>query len=271
MELLEKILSINSNYIVIGLLVFFFTMEQITSNPFSFKKRGGHLFQNMLFQIILVLLNISVVVLQVYLIEWLNERRIGLLFLVELPIWVKLIFGVMLYDFTTYWIHIAAHKVPIMWRLHRVHHSDTSMDSSTTFRFHPLEMILVYEVGNVICAGVFGTDVLALGLYYFILNIFLFLEHSNLHYPNWLNKSLGLFFVTPDQHRVHHQQDQFYTDSNFADIFIIWDRIFGTYKTLPVEKMKYGLAEFEGTKKQGFLFLMISPFINIKRIKSDKT
>jgi sterol desaturase/sphingolipid hydroxylase (fatty acid hydroxylase superfamily) len=110
-------------------------------------------------------------------------------------------------------------------------------------------MILVYEVGNVICAGVFGTDVLALGLYYFILNIFLFLEHSNLHYPNWLNKSLGLFFVTPDQHRVHHQQDQFYTDSNFADIFIIWDRIFGTYKTLPVEKMKYGLAEFEGTKK----------------------
>lgn len=270
MELLNKILNINSNYIIIGLLVFFFTMEQIVSNPFSYKKRGSHLLQNILFQITLTLLNLFIVVIQVYCIEWLNERKIGLLFLVELPFWIKLLISVMLYDFTTYWIHIAAHKVPIMWRLHRVHHSDTTMDSSSTFRFHPLEMILVYQVGNILCAGIFGTDVLSMALYYFILNIFLFLEHANLHYPTWLNKTLGLIFVTPDQHRVHHQQNQFYTDSNFADIFIVWDRIFGTYKSMPVKDMKYGLEEFDDEKKQGFLYLMKSPFINIKRVKSDK-
>lgn len=270
MELLEKILSINSNYIIIGLLVLFFTVEQISSNPFSFKKRGHHLLQNLLFQVTLTILNLFIVVMQVYCIEWLNAQDIGLLFLFNLPIWLKLILSVMLYDFTTYWIHIAAHKVPLMWRLHRVHHSDTSMDSSSTFRFHPLEMILVYQVGNVLCAAVFGTDVLSMALYYFILNIFLFLEHANLHYPTWLNSTWGLIFVTPDQHRVHHQQDQFYTDSNFADIFILWDRIFGTYKILPLEQMKYGLEEFDDEKKQSFLYLMKSPFIPIRRIKNNE-
>lgn len=269
MELLESILSIDPNYLIIGLLALFFTLEQISSNPFSFKKRGEHLIQNILFQITLTLMNLFFVVLQVYCIEWLNNHKVGLLFYVQLPFWVKLILSVMLYDFSTYWIHRAAHKVPLLWRLHRVHHSDTSMDSSSSFRFHPLEMILVYQTGNILSAGIFGTDILSLGLYYFILYIFLFLEHSNLHFPTWLNKTFGLIFVMPDHHRVHHDQNQFFTDSNYADIFIIWDRIFGTFKSLKVKDMKYGLIEFDSDEKQSFLYLMKSPFINIKRVKGQ--
>jgi sterol desaturase/sphingolipid hydroxylase (fatty acid hydroxylase superfamily) len=145
------------------------------------------------------------------------------------------------------------------------------MDSSTVFRFHPLELILVYQTGNIITAAVFGTDVLSLVLYSFFTYIFFFFEHSNLSYPNWINKTLGLFLVMPDHHRVHHHQDQFYTDSNFADIFILWDRIFGTFKLLPIDKMNYGLKEFEEDEKQTFLYLMKSPFINIKRIDSEET
>lgn len=269
MELLESILSMDPNYLIIGLLALFFTLEQISSNPFSFKKRGEHLIQNILFQITLTLMNLFFVVLQVYCIEWLNNHKIGLLFYVQLPFWVKLILSVMLYDFSTYWIHRAAHKVPLLWRLHRVHHSDTSMDSSSSFRFHPLEMILVYQTGNILSAGIFGTDILSLGLYYFILYIFLFLEHSNLHFPTWLNKTFGLIFVMPDHHRVHHDQIQFFTDSNYADIFIVWDRIFGTFKSLKVKDMKYGLIEFDSDEKQSFLYLMKSPFINIKRVKGQ--
>jgi len=158
----------------------------------------------------------------------------------------------------------------LLWRLHRVHHSDTTMDSSTSFRFHPLELILVYQTGNIITAAVFGTDVMSMALYFFFLYIFFFLEHSNLMYPKWINNTLGLIFVMPDHHRVHHHQEQFYTDSNFADLFILWDRIFGTYKILPIDKMKYGLIEFEDDKKQEFPYLMKSPFINIKRIESDQ-
>lgn len=187
------------------------------------------------------------------------------MFLVEIPFWAKLFISVALYDFTTYWIHRASHKFPILWRLHRVHHSDTTMDSSTTLRFHPLELIVVYQTGNIITSAVFGTDVTSMALYYFIVYIFFFLEHSNLSYPGWINKTLGLVFVMPDHHRVHHHQEQFYTDSNFADILILWDRIFGTFKIIPVEQMKYGLIEFEEERMQQFLYLMKSPFISIKR------
>lgn len=150
-----------------------------------------------------------------------------------------------------------------------MHHSDTSMDSTTTFRFHPLELILVYQTGIILTAGIFGTDVTSMAFYYFILYIFFFLEHSNLNYPKWLNGTFGLIFVMPDHHRIHHHQEQFYTDSNFADILIIWDRIFGTYKLIPVEEINYGLKEFEQEEKQTFLYLMKSPFINVRRNKSD--
>lgn len=269
MEILDILLNINPNYMIIGLLAVFFTLEQVSATPFSFKQRGKHLFQNLLFQIVLTFLNLFFVSIQVYSIGWLNSNEIGILYLVELPFWIKLFLGVVLYDFTTYWIHRASHKIPLLWRLHRVHHSDTTMDSSTTFRFHPLELILIYQTGNILTAGIFGTDLTSMAVYYIIIYIFFFLEHSNLNYPKWLNNSFGLIFVMPDHHRVHHHQEQFYTDSNFADIFIVWDRIFGTFKLIPVEQMKYGLIEFEGEKKQSFLYLMKSPFINMKRVASE--
>jgi len=108
-----------------------------------------------------------------------------------------------------------------------------------------------------------------MAIYYFVLYIFFFFEHSNLNFPNWINATLGLLFVMPNHHRVHHHKEQFYTDSNYADIFIIWDRIFGTFKELPMEQMNYGLKEFDEDEKQTFLYLMKSPFINIERQKSD--
>ena len=271
MKLLNYILSIDPNYIIIGLLAFFYTLEQLFDNPFPFKQRGLHLFQNILFQIVFFAVNLFFFSILVNCIEWLSVRKIGLLYLVELPFWIKLILSVMLFDFATYWLHRASHTIPLLWRLHRVHHSDTKMDSSTTFRFHPIELAIVYQAGNIVAAGIFGLDVTSLALYYFIVYIFFFLEHSNLNYPNWLNRTFGLLFVMPDHHRVHHHQEQFYTDSNFADIFIIWDRFFGTFKLIPLNQMKYGLVEFEGEKKQSFLYLMKSPLVDMKREKSNKS
>ncbi|NJB35283.1 sterol desaturase family protein [Croceivirga sp. JEA036] len=267
MELIETILSIDPNYWIIGLLAVFFTLEQILDNPFVFKKRGAHLLQNLLLQVVFVLLNIFFLALLVFGIEWFNNQEIGLFYLLSLPYVVQVLLGVVLFDFATYWLHRASHKSPLLWRLHRVHHSDTTMDSSTTFRFHPLELALVYQAWNLITAAIFGLDVTTLALYYFMVYIFFFLEHSNLKYPKWLNTTIGLIFVMPDHHRVHHHQEQFYTDSNFADIFILWDRIFGTFKLLPVHKIKYGLVEFKDPKKQSFLYLLKSPFILMNTTK----
>jgi sterol desaturase/sphingolipid hydroxylase (fatty acid hydroxylase superfamily) len=269
MELINNILSIDPNYILIGLLSLFFFLEQVTVNPYSFKNRGSHLFQNLLFQISLTLLNLVFFSIQLQWIAWLNQHQIGLLHMTDWPYWLKLVLGVVLYDLSTYWIHRASHKVPLLWKLHRVHHSDTHMDSSTTFRFHPLEIILVYQTGNVITAALFGTDMTSLALYYVILYVFFFLEHSNLNYPKWLNQTLGLVLVMPDFHRVHHHKDQQFTDSNFADIFILWDRIFRTFKWIPVKKEDLGLEEFDAEKKQTFLYLMKSPFRSVSKDKSN--
>lgn len=269
MEKIQALLNIDPNYIIIGLLVILYTMEQVFNRPFRFDKRPQHLLNNIIFQVAFFVANYLFALFQVFCISRLNDHHIGLLYVVQLPFWIKLIIGVALFDMTSYWFHRLAHKTPVLWRLHRVHHSDTTMDASTFFRGHPIE-VLVFGNASIIAVALFGMDMLSFGLYLFIFIPFAFLEHTNLLFPKWLDKTVGLIFVTPNFHKVHHEQDQQYTDSNFSDIFIIWDRLFGTFKYKPVKEIKYGLAEFDDKKKQSFLYLMKSPFINTPRISSEE-
>ena len=268
MELLNKLLAIDSYFIIIGFIVAFYSLEQIMNTQFKFNKRPQHLMHNLLFLVVFFLGNLLWAIVLVFSIEWLNKNQVGLFYLIQVPVWLKLILAVALLDFITYWFHRLSHKVPVLWRFHRVHHSDTSMDSSTYFRGHPIESFLWFGVGNIIAAGIFGLDLVSLGLYFLVSLPFFFLEHANLKFPKWIDKTFGLVFTTPNLHKVHHEQDQYYTDSNYADIFILWDRIFGTYKHKPVEQIKFGLKEFDEPKKQSFWYLIISPFINMRRIGS---
>ena len=270
MELLNKLLAIDPNYLLIGFIAVFYSLEQILNIQFEFAKRPQHLFHNILFQLAFILGNLLWATVTVFSIEWLNKNEIGLFYLFQVPVWLKLVLAVAMFDLMSYWFHRIAHLVPVLWRFHRVHHSDTSMDASTTFRSHPLELTLWFGTSNIIAAGVFGLDLLSLALYFLVATPFFFLEHSNLKFPKWLDKTAGLVFTTPNIHKVHHEQDQYYTDSNFSDIFILWDRIFGTFKYKPAEQIKFGLKEFEADKKQTFWYLMISPFINMGRVSSEE-
>ena len=270
MEKLNALLSIDINYILIGFMVIFYSLEQFFNPQFTFNKRPQHLFHNVLFQVAFFVGNIFWATVTVFSIEWLNNHQVGLFYLIEVPVWVKLILGVAMFDFVNYWFHRTAHFIPVLWRFHRVHHSDTSMDASTNFRSHPIELILWFGTSNIAAAAIFGLDLPSLGLFFLVATPFFFLEHSNLRFPKWLDKTFGLIFTTPNLHKVHHEQDQHYTDSNFSDIFILWDRIFGTYKYKPVEDIKFGLKEFDEDKKQNFWYLIKSPFIKVKRISSDE-
>jgi sterol desaturase/sphingolipid hydroxylase (fatty acid hydroxylase superfamily) len=270
METLQKILAIDINYILIGMMVIFYSLEQLLTTQFKFKKRPHHLFHNILFQVVLYSANLLWATVTVFSIEWLNNHKIGLFYLLEMPLWLKLVVGVVVFDFVTYWFHRIAHITPVLWRFHRVHHSDTSMDASTNFRSHPVEIIFWFGTSSIVAAGIFGLDLLALGLYFLVITPFFFLEHSNLKFPIWIDKTVGLIFTTPNIHKVHHEKDQFYTDSNFADIFIIWDRMFGTFKYKPPDQIDFGLKEFEEDKKQTFWYLIRSPFISIGRVTSEE-
>ncbi len=270
MELINKLLAINPNYIIIGLMVLFYSLEQILSTQFKFTKRPQHLFNNSLFFAVFFLAGLLWATVTVFSVEWLNNQQIGLFYLLQLPLWLKLLLGIAMLDLVSYWFHRLSHKVPFLWRFHRVHHSDTTMDASTNFRGHPIESFLWFGSSNILAAAIFGLDLLTLGLYFFIATFFFFVEHANFRFPKWLDKSIGLVITTPNLHKVHHEQDQLYTDSNFSDIFILWDRLFGTFKSKPVEQIKLGLKEFDEEKKQTFWHLMKSPFLEIKRVESEE-
>lgn len=268
MEYLNSLLSIDPNYIAMGLLVVFYSLEFLLTKEFPFKNRPLHFFQNALFQIVFLLGNILFAYLIVFVITWFTNNKIGLLYLFDIPYWVKLVLAVPLFDLTTYWFHRAAHKIPLVWRFHRVHHSDTTLDSSSYMRGHPVEIFFWFGVGNMVACGLFGLDLVGLGLYVIVSTPMVLIEHTNLKFPRWWDKTFGLFITTPNMHKIHHDQDQYYTDSNFADIFILWDKLFGTFKYKSPELIQFGLTEFDEKKKQTFWYLLRSPFMKIERVQS---
>src|SRR5678815_4064640 len=114
METMNKLLSIDLNYIFIGMMVLFYSLEQILSTQFKFNKRPQHLFQNILFQVVFFLANLLWATVTIFTIELLNNHQVGLLYLVTVPLWLKLVLGVLLFDFVTYWFHCIAHSVRLL-------------------------------------------------------------------------------------------------------------------------------------------------------------
>jgi sterol desaturase/sphingolipid hydroxylase (fatty acid hydroxylase superfamily) len=267
---IQFINGIDGNYLIIALIALFYSLERLLGSPFKFDNRLSHFFNNALFQIAFYIANLLFAVVQVGILEWSSVRKIGLFYMIDMPLWSRVILGVALLDFTSYWFHRMAHTFPLLWRLHRVHHSDTAMDTSTFFRGHPLE-VLIFGTSATVAGVLFGLDISTLGVYFIVVLPFLVAQHANIKLPAWTDAVFGKVFITPNFHKVHHEQNQFYTDSNFADIFVFWDKLFGTYKQLPVEQMRFGLKEFDHPKKQTIWYLLISPFINIERPVGEKS
>ncbi len=268
MELLKQLLAINPNYILVGLMVLFYSLELLLPVEYKFRQKPQHQLHNIVMGFIFVVASFFWATIAVSSIDWLNKNQIGLFYIVSIPTWVQLILSVMLFDFVSYWFHRTAHKLPLIWRLHRVHHSDTNVDASTNFRGHPIEFIFWFGPSNIVAAAIFGLSNLSLGLYFLIITPLFFLEHTSLKFPTWIDRTVGLVFTTPNMHKVHHEQDQYYTDSNYADIFILWDRIFGTFKYKPPSQITFGLKEFDEDKKQTFWYLLKSPLVNMNRVSS---
>ena len=132
-------------------------------------------------------------------------------------------------DLAIYAQHVAFHKVPVLWRLHRMHHADLDIDVSTGLRFHPIEIVLsmLIKMAVVVLVGVPAVAVVAFEV---VLNATSMFNHSNAAMPAWLDRIVRLIVVTPDMHRVHHSVARHETDSNFGFNLPWWDRVFGTYR-----------------------------------------
>ncbi len=159
-------------------------------------------------------------------------RGIGLLNHSSLPAWTTVPLAVAAFDLAIYAQHIVFHHVPLLWRLHRMHHADLEFDATTGIRFHPIEMILSMAIKFAVIAAL-GAPALAVLLFEILLNATAMFSHSNTRLPLPVDRALRAFVVTPDMHRVHHSAIPDETHSNFGFCLPWWDRLFRTYRDQP--------------------------------------
>ncbi len=187
---------------------------------------------------------------------------IGLFNFVKLPLWLNLAASIVLFDLLIYLQHVAFHKLTILWRIHRIHHTDLQFDVTTGVRFHPLE-ILLSTLYKLVAVFVFGPAAFAIIIYEIALNAAALFTHGNLRLTGTIDKGLRQFVVTPDMHRVHHSVIKTETDSNYGNIFSFWDRLFRTYKDQPEaghEGMQIGLQQYRDVNDQKLMSLLTLPF-----------
>lgn len=156
----------------------------------------------------------------------------GLFNIVGAPFWIVVIVSVLVLDFAIYVQHVVFHKVPILWRLHRMHHADLDFDVTTGARFHPIEIILSMLVKMALVAAL-GAPAVGVIIFEVLLNATAMFNHGNLRLPLQVDRVLRLFLVTPDMHRVHHSAIRRETDSNYGFSLPWWDRLCGTYRPQP--------------------------------------
>ncbi len=175
-----------------------------------------------------------------------QERGWGFLSLFDWPLWLLVPVSVVILDFMIWLQHVTVHAIPVLWRLHRVHHADRDFDVTTGLRFHPLEILLSMCIKFVVIAAL-GPPVVAVIIFEIILNGMAMFNHGNVRLPQPLDKLLRLLLVTPDMHRVHHSVLDHETNSNFGFNLSVWDRLFGTYIAQPdagQENMQIGIHGF---------------------------
>jgi len=156
----------------------------------------------------------------------------GMLNRLDLPLWLACVLALVLLDLAIYTQHVVTHKVPLLWRLHRVHHSDPDFDISTAIRFHPIE-ILLSMLFKALLIFALGPPVVAVIIFEILLNGCAVFNHANARLPESLDRALRRILVTPDMHRVHHSTRRPESDANYGFSLAIWDRIFGTYQAQP--------------------------------------
>lgn len=186
----------------------------------------------------------------------------GLLSYFEASLWLEIVLAVILLDLIVYLQHIAFHKFPFLWRMHKVHHSDRDLDVTSGNRFHPFEILISVGV-KLVAVSLIGPSAVAVVLFEIILNGMAQFNHSNLRLPKTLDRYLRFLFVTPDMHRVHHSEIRSETDSNYGFNFSIWDRLCRTYVAQPQDghqDMVIGLPEYPKTSKLGLVSLLLLPF-----------
>lgn len=263
----ENIPSPHRAMIVVGGLTFFWLLEGAVP-LFKFKyKKWKHAVPNIFFTITTIAINFVLAFLLLKSADWVMANEFGILnWLPEMPMWLYIILGVFFMDFFGAYVpHLVEHKVAPLWMIHLVHHSDHSVDTTTANRHHPLESVIRFTF-TLLGVVVIGAPMGIVMLYQSMSLIATQFSHANIKLPRKVDKALSYFLVSPDMHKVHHHYMLPYTDSNYGNIFSVWDRLLGTYMELDRDKIIYGVDVFPDEKENGSIKgLLRQPFQKYKR------
>lgn len=188
-----------------------------------------------------------------------KAHHLGLLNWLHLPFVLSFILGMLFIDLWDYGFHLLQHKVPLFWRFHRVHHSDTELDASSSLRFHPFD-ILLQAFGWTFMFTLLGISGESFIVYFTFYVVLIFLQHANLKIPTWLDHYGSYVFSMPGWHKMHHAAQREITDSHYGDVFTFWDRIFKTGGPVDVEHIQFGIEYYREPKDSSIKNLLIMPF-----------
>ena len=248
--------------ILIGGIFFFWIIEGVFPLfDFGYKK-VRHALINAVLTVIFVIIGLGFAGALLWASNYVTENNIGLINMIEMPVWAQIIIGVMLLDFFgAYLIHWIEHKVTVLWKFHLVHHSDTTVDVTTGLRHHPGEAIfrMIFTILGVV---IVGTPIWIVFLYQSLSALFTHFNHANIQMPKKLDRALSYVFVTPYMHKVHHHYVLPLTDTNYGNIFAIWDRVFGTFAEVEdTKELKYGIdTHMDPKENEDVVNLLKIPF-----------
>ena len=250
-------------FLVGGLLFFWILEGAIPLIKLNYKKtKIRHAGVNLVFTILHLVIHTALAILIVMLSDWCRNQSFGIVYWTNAntSIILTIIIGVLALDFSSWLVHWVMHKVKPLWGFHLIHHTDTNVDVTTGLRHHPGDSIL-RGIFFMLLIFVSGAPMYSVMVYQTLLVLATAFTHANISLPKKVDTVLSYILVSPNMHKVHHHWKQPYTDSNYGGVFSIWDRIFGTYKTLDPKELRYGLDRYYPNEKdEDLVALLKKPF-----------
>jgi sterol desaturase/sphingolipid hydroxylase (fatty acid hydroxylase superfamily) len=250
------------------------TLFWLIENAFPFFKfkynKWHHAGINIFFTITTIVVNFILAFVLLQAADFSKENHFGILnWLPEMNIYLYTLIGLLFLDLIgAYLPHLVEHKTKLLWRFHLIHHSDTWIDTTSANRHHPGESVIRFLFTSL---GVLlvGTPIWMVFMYQSLSIVFSQFNHANISLPKKLDQLISYFLVSPDMHKVHHHYKLPYTDSNYGNIFSIWDRIFGTFLYMKNEDIVYGIDTHMDSSENNVIMNLIK--IPFQKTRSPKT
>jgi sterol desaturase/sphingolipid hydroxylase (fatty acid hydroxylase superfamily) len=231
-------------------------------------KKFKHAWINIFFTVTTIVINFALAFLLLGTSDWVIAQQFGILqWLPEMPLWAYVLIGLLLLDLIgAYAAHWAEHRIKPLWMFHIIHHTDTNVDTTSANRHHPGESVIrfVFTLAGVI---IVGAPIGVIMLYQAISVVLSQFNHANIALPKKVDRVLSWVLVSPDMHKIHHHYVMPYTDTNYGNIFSIWDRLFGTFAIMEREEIIYGIDTVpDAEEHSSILNLLKIPFKGYRKV-----